>query len=91
MAAMPAAVAPPAIIPALPLGPPLWWELYKLADRVFSALVVPYAMLSAAIFNSVDLLDALLNKFKRTVLELPVIVAVMSDEGPDWISLLKNP
>ena len=90
MAAMPAAAGPPTVIPVPPSGLSLWQELYKSADHVFSAPFVPYAVLSATIFNSVDPPDTLLNKCKRMVLELPVIMAVMSDKGPDWFSLLKN-
>ena len=90
MAAMPAAAGPPAMILVPPLGPPSWQELYESADHVFSTLVMPYTILSAVIFNSVDPPDTLLNKLKRMALELPVIMAMISDEGPDWISLLKK-
>ena len=65
--------------------------MYKYADHVFPAPVVPYAILLAAIFNSVDPLDTLLTKLERTALELPVIVVMIWGEGLDWISLLKNP
>ena len=33
----------------------------------------------------------LLNKLEWTVLESPVVVSLVSDEDPDWITLLKNP
>ena len=92
MATMPPAAGPPAIAPVLPPGPPSWCELYESADYVFSALVMPYAILLAALFNSsMDPLDTLLTKLKRTSLESPVIVRLILDEALDWISLLKNP
>ena len=90
-AAPPAAGLPPAIVPTPPLGPPSWKELYQSADRVFSAPVVPYTVLSAAIFNSGDPPDVLLTRLERTSLESPVMVGLISDEAPDWISLVKNP
>ena len=91
MADMPPAAGPPAGAPVPPPGPPSWRELYESADRVFPAPVVPYAVLSAAIFNSGDPPDTLLTRLERTSMESPVMVALISDEAPDWISLLKNP
>ena len=35
--------------------------------------------------------DTLLTRLKKTLLELPVIVALIADEALDWISLVKNP
>ena len=90
MATAPLAVGPPALVVAPP-GPPSWRELYDSADCVFPAPVVPYALLLAAFFRSVDLPETLLMKLERTSLELPVMVALVSDEAPDSISLVKNP
>ena len=91
MAAMPPAAGPPIIGLVLLLGPPSWHELYESTDHVFSALVIPYMVLSAALFNSMDPPDTLLTRLKRMSLELPVIVALIADEALDWISLMKNP
>ena len=92
MATVPPAAGPPALIPAAPLGLPLWRELYDSAERIFPALMVPYALLlSAAFFRSVDPPETLLMKLERTSLESPVMIALMSDEAPDSISLVKNP
>ena len=92
MAAMPPTAGPPAMAPVPLPGPPSWRELYESADHIFSAPVMPYTVLSAAtLFNSGDPPDTLLTRLKRTSLESPVMVAMISDEAPYWISLLKNP
>ena len=52
---------------------------------------VPYGVLSAALFHSADPPELLLNMLERMALESPVVVALISDEDPDWITLLKNP
>ena len=91
MAAAPPAVGPPALV-AVPPGPPSWRELYDSADHIFSAPTIPYALLLAAFFRSVDPPETLLMKLERTSLELPVMIALVSDEALDSISLvLKNP
>ena len=91
MATVPPAVGPPALIPMVPLGPPSWRELYNSADRIFPALIMPYALLLATFFHSVDPPETLLTKLERTSLESPVMMALVSDEAPDSISLVKNP
>ena len=90
MAAAPLAVGPPALA-AVPSGPLSWRELYDSADHVFPAPIVPYALLSAAFSCSMDPPDTLLTKLERTSLESPVMVALVSDEALDSISLVKNP
>ena len=90
MAAAPPAVGPPALV-AAPSGPPSWRQLYDSADHVFPAPIIPYTLLLAAFFRSVDPPDTLLTKLERTSLESPVMVALVSDEAPDSISLVKNP
>ena len=88
----PAAAGPPAMVPPLArLRPPTWEELLAGPDRAFPLPDVPYGVLSAALFNSVDLPEVLLNKLEWKTLESPVVVALVSDEDPDWITLLKNP
>ena len=52
---------------------------------------VPHGVFSTALFNTVDPPEVLLNKLERTSLESPVMVALVLDEDPDWITLLKNP
>ena len=92
MAAVPPAVGPPTlIIPMVLLGPPSWCELYDSTKCIFPAPIVPYALLSAAFFHSVDPPETLLTKLERTSLESPVMIALVSDEAPDSISLVKNP
>ena len=88
----PAAAGPPAIVPPLAqLGPPTWEELLAAPDRVFTLPDVPYGVFSATLFSSVDLPEVLLNKPEQTALESPVMVALVLDEDPDWITLLKSP
>ena len=91
MAAVPPAAGPPALILAVPLGLPSWCELYDSAEHVFPAPIVPYTLLSAAFFHSVDPPETLLTKLERTSLESPVMLALVSDEALDSISLVKNP
>ena len=89
MAAAPPAVGPPTLV-AAPPGPPSWRKLYNSADRVFSAPIIPYTLLLTTFFHSVDPPETLLMKLKRTSLESPVMIALVSDEAPDSISLVKN-
>ena len=93
MAAAPPGAVPPVAAPPVPLpGPPTWEELFAAPERVFSAPAVPYAVISAALFASVDPPDVLLTKLERTALESPVVLAFVSDEDPSLVTLLnKNP
>ena len=91
MAAVPPVVGPPAPVLVVPSGPPSWQELYDSAPHAFPAPVIPYALLSTAFFHSVDPPETLLMKLERTSLESPMMMALVSDEAPDTISLLKNP
>ena len=93
------AAAPPvtaghlAITPQVALpGPPMWEELFATADQIFTVPAVPNGVLLAAVlFNSADPPERLLNKLEQMALESPMVVALVSDEDPDWITLLKNP
>ena len=92
MAAAPPGVVPPVAMPPVPVtGPPTWEELFTTPERVFSAPAVPYAVISAALFASADPPDVLLTKLERTALESPVVLALVSDEDPSLVTLLKNP
>ena len=91
MATVPPAVGPPALVPVALLGPPSWRELYDSTECIFPASIVPYALLSAAFFHSVDPPKTLLTKLERALLELPVMIALVSDKASDSISLVKNP
>ena len=77
--------------PGLPSGPPSWRELFESSEHAFAASEVPYGVLSTALFNSADVPDVLLNRLEWTSLESPVILTLVLDKAPDWISLLKNP
>ena len=89
--APPAVAGPPAIAPLIMLpGFSMWEELFTTLDWVFALPIVPYGF-SAAIFNSADPLEALLNKLEWTALESPMVIAQVLDEDPNWITLLKNP
>ena len=91
-AAPPAAAGPPAIVPPLmQLGPPMWEELFAAPERIFALPDTPYGVVSAALFSSLDPPEVLLQKLEQTALESLVVVALVSDEDPDWITLLKSP
>ena len=87
----PAVVGPPALIPVVLPGPPLWRKLYNSTNHIFPAPIIPYTLLLATFFHSVDPTKTLLTKLERTLLESPVMIALVSDEAPDSISLVKNP
>ena len=93
MAAIPpAATGPLAAAPQVALpGPLAWEEHFATVDQAFTSPAVPFSVLSATIFNSADPLEMLLSKLEQTALESPIVVALVSDENPDWITLLKNP
>ena len=78
----PATAGPPVITPPFTqLRPPTWEELFATPDQVFALPVVPYGLLSAALFNLGDLPEVLLNKLEWTALvESPMIVALVLDE-----------
>jgi hypothetical protein len=65
--------------------------LFASADRVFDEPVVDYATLSAALFASADAPDVLLSRVEALARRSPVIVALIPDEEPERITLLKNP
>ena len=82
-------VLPPALVP--PAGPPSWRELFTSANRMFSEPVVDYGTISASLFASADASDILLGRVEALAQRSPVIVALVSDEEPERITLLKNP
>lgn len=86
----PAGPAAPAA-PVLPTGPPSWRELFTSADRIFIEPTVDYATLSVALFASAEAPDILLSRVESLAQRSPVIVALVTDEEPERISLLKNP
>ena len=91
MAALPpiAPGGPPA--PVLPAGLPSWRELFDSADRMFIEPIINYATLSVALFASADAPDILLSRVESLAQRSPVIIALISDEEPERITLLKNP
>lgn len=91
MATAPPAIVPPVAVPQIALPrPPTWEELFSSTDRALSPPMVPYTVLSAAIFNSANPPEVLLNKLEHTALESPVILTLVSNEDPSWVTLLKN-
>jgi hypothetical protein len=58
---------------------------------MFSEPVVDYGTLSAALFASADAPDILLGRVEALAQRSPVIIALVSDEEPERITLLKNP
>ena len=51
---------------------------------------IPYGVVSTAFFSLPDPPVVLLNKLEWTALESPVMVALVLDKDPDWITLLKS-
>jgi hypothetical protein len=58
---------------------------------MFSEPVVNYGTLSAALFASADAPDILLGRVEALAQRSPVIIALVSDEEPERMTLLKNP
>jgi hypothetical protein len=58
---------------------------------MFSEPVVDYGTISASLFASADPSDILLGRVEALAQRSPVIVALVSDEEPERITLLKNP
>ena len=58
---------------------------------MFSEPVVDYGTISASLFASADASDILLGRVEALAQRSPVIVALVSDEEPERITLLKNP
>ena len=58
---------------------------------MFIEPAVDYATLSAALFASADAPDILLSRVESLAQRSPVIVALVTDEEPERITLLKNP
>ena len=58
---------------------------------MFIKPIVNYGTLSAALFASADAPDVLLSRVEALAQRSPVIVALVSDEEPERITLLKNP
>ena len=83
-------------IPAtLPMGAlailPTWAELFTLPQQVFTNLRVEFAILSASLFTSTDGPESLLTRVEALAHHSPVILALILDEEPNQITLLKNP
>ena len=96
--APPATAGPPAITPLIVFPRSLTWEeLFATADWVSTSPAVPYyGVLSAAIFNSADPLETLLNKLEQTALESPMVVALLNKleqtalESPMVVALVSD-
>lgn len=84
------AAAVPPLAPMM-AGPPTWSKLFVAADRVFMEPQVDFRVLAASLFTSNDAPNKLLAKLEAFAQRLPVILAMVSDEEPDRIALLKNP
>jgi hypothetical protein len=58
---------------------------------MFTEPTVDYGTLSAALVSSADAPDILLGRVETLALRSPVIVALVSNEEPERVTLLKNP
>ena len=91
---MSANAAPTAVAPArtgVITGAPTWHELFANAQHLFTEPVVEFGVLTASLFTSADSPDALLAKVEALARLSPVVIAMISDEEPERITLLKNP
>ena len=70
---------------------PTWAELFTSPQQVFPDPRVNYAILSASINASADGPDALLMRVEALACCSPVMLALISNEEPNQITLLKNP
>ena len=70
---------------------PTWAELFALLQQVFPDPRVDFAILSTSLFTSTDGPETLLLKVEALAHCSPVILALISDEEPNQITLLKNP
>lgn len=73
-------------------GPPTTWsELFAAAGSAFVEPQVDFRVLAASMFTSNDTTNALLARLEALSQRSPVILAMVSDEEPDQITLLKSP
>ena len=72
-------------------GAPTWHELFANAEHLFTEPMVEFGVLAASLFTSADSPNALLAKVEALACLSPVVIAMISDEEPDRITLLKNP
>ena len=70
---------------------PTWAELFASPHQVFPDPRVDFAILSMLLITSMEGLDVLLLKVEALARCSPVILALISDEEPNQITLLKNP
>ena len=72
-------------------SPPTWAELFTSPQQVFPDPRVDYTILSASINASADSPNALLMRVEALARHSPVVLALISNEEPNQITLLKNP
>ena len=53
--------------------------------------MVEFGVLVASLFTSTEAPEALLAKLEALAQLSPIMIAMVSNEEPDWITLLKNP
>ena len=84
-----------AIPPVPPMGAlaisPTWARLFASPQWVFTDPRVNFAILLSSLFTSTDGPESLLMRVEALVHHSPVMLALISDEEPNQITLLKNP
>ena len=80
-------VSPTGVLAALPT----WAELFASLQQVFPDPRINFAVLSTLLNASTDGQDTLLAKVEALARRSPVILALIFDEEPNQITLLKNP
>ena len=80
--------------PVPPMGAlavsPTCAELFASPQHVFTDLTVNFMILSASLFTSTDGPESLLLRVEALAHRSPVILALISDEEPNQITLLKR-
>ena len=91
---MSTATAPATVAPAMMgiiTGALTWSELFANAEHLSTKPMVEFGVLTASLFTSTDSPDPLLAKVEALAHLSPMVIAMISDEEPDQITLLKNP
>ena len=70
---------------------PTWAELFASPEQIFPDPRVDYTILSVSINAATEGPDTLLTRVEALACRSPVILALISDEEPSQITLLKNP
>ena len=83
--------AAPATVAIITVGALTWSQLFAHTKQIIAKPVVEFGVLVASLFMSAEAPEVLLAKLEAQAWLLPVMIAMVSDEEPDQITILKNP